>query len=104
MTIARPILAAALLAVAAVPARAELPPQYTAWAEYAVVAVQTAIPKTLGVVDRIERTGPGRFIARAGSCYVEISITRKPAAGPKGEPVAGPSQITGATVGEKKCN
>jgi hypothetical protein len=80
-----------------------LPPQYTVWAEFGAVVAQSSLPQLLGVVDRVERVGAGRYVVRGGSCYVEISITRAAARGPAGQPVAGPSTISEVKVGEKRC-
>jgi hypothetical protein len=84
-------------------ARAELPPQYTVWADFAAVTAQASIPQKLGVVDRIERTGAGRYVVHSGKCFMEVVVTRAAARGPGGTPVAGPSHISGVKVGERQC-
>jgi hypothetical protein len=86
------------------PARAELPPQYTIWQDFAAVTAQAAIPTTLGVVDRIERTPNGKYQVRAGNCFVEVSITREPATGADGRPMPGPSHIVKVDVSDKRCD
>ena len=91
------------LATAAIPARAELPPQFTTWADFAAVTAQSSIPYTLGIVERIERTAAGTFIVRGGGCYVEVTVIRESAKGPNGEPLVGGSHIAKVEVGEKRC-
>jgi hypothetical protein len=85
------------------PARAELPPQYTIWQDFAAVTAQASIPVTLGLVERIERLPDGRYQARSGACFVEISITREPAKGKDGRPMPGPSRISKVDVSDKRC-
>ena len=98
-------LTAVALALAwTVPAHAELPPPYTTWQDFAAVASLPAIPQVLGVVDRIERVDAGKFIVRAGSCFVEVTIAREAARGPNGEVIVGPSRITDVRAGERRCN
>jgi hypothetical protein len=87
----------------ATPAAAELPPQYTTWADFAAVTAQDSIPQVLGVVDSIERTPEGKFIARGGDCLVEVTVVRKPAVGPNGKVIVGPSLIDRVDVGKKRC-
>jgi hypothetical protein len=86
------------------PAAAELPPPYTTWADFAAVTAQDSIPRVLGVVDRIERRQAGKYIARAGACFVEITVIRESAKGPDGKIIVGPSHIARVEVGEKHCD
>ncbi len=69
--------AVAVLLAGTVPAAAELPPQYTVWQDFAAVATLAAIPDVLGVVDRIERADAGKYVVRAGSCFVEVQVRRE---------------------------
>jgi hypothetical protein len=87
----------------AAPAVAELAPRYTTWADYAAVVNQSTIPHLLGVVDRIERIGYGKFLVSGGKCSVEIKIARESAKGPGGQPVAGGSHVARVDVGPKRC-
>jgi hypothetical protein len=86
------------------PAHAELPPQYVVWQDFAAIAAQSAIPTTLGVVDRIVRMPNGKYRAQSGACYLEISITREPTKGADGRPMPGPSYIAKVDVAEKRCD
>jgi hypothetical protein len=85
------------------PALAELPPQFTTWSDFAAVVAQSAIPNTLGVVDRIERTASGTFVVHAGACHVDVTVYRESAKDADGRPLVGPSHITKVVVGEKRC-
>jgi hypothetical protein len=85
------------------PAFAELPPQFTTWADFAAITAQDSIPHVLGVVDSIERMPDGKYIARAGACFVEVTVVRKPAVGPDGQVIIGPSRIARVDVGKKRC-
>lgn len=98
--------AAALLLVAlrAAPALAELPPQYTTWAEYSAVAALSEIPHLIGVVERIERAGPGKYMLRGERCRVEVSIERRAPVSPGGATMVGGSSIVGIKVGEPRCD
>lgn len=84
------------------PAAAELPPQYTVWQNFAAITAQGSIPEKLGVVDRIERTNEGYRIF-GGDCWIDAVVSRKPARGPNGQPMVGPSHVSAVTLGEKKC-
>ena len=68
MTIGKSLAVAALMACFCIGAtdlvRAELPPQFTVWQDFAAIAAMRDIPERLGVVDRIERIGVGRFNIR----------------------------------------
>jgi hypothetical protein len=86
------------------PASAELPPQYTTWQDFAAVATLPAIPDVLGVVDRIERADAGKYIVRAGSCFVEVTIVREAPRGPNGQIIVGPTRIADVRAGERRCN
>jgi len=86
------------------PARAELPPQYVTWQDFAAITAQSGIAATLGVVDRIERLPNGKYQARAGACFVEISIAREPAKGADGRPMPGPSHVAKVDISEKRCD
>jgi len=86
------------------PAAAELPPQYTTWQDFAAVVGESSIPYVLGTVDRIERTPGGKYIARAGACFVEITVNRESGVGPDGKIVVGPTRVSKVSVGEKHCN
>ena len=90
--------------VATVPAIAELPPQFTTWADFAAVVGQSSIPYALGTVDRIERTPNGKYIVHAGVCFVEVTVTRAPAVSPDGKVMPGPSHIVRVDVGPKQCD
>ncbi len=87
----------------AAPAVAELAPSYTTWADYAAVINQSTIPQLLGVVDRIERIGYGKFLVSGGKCSVEIKIARESAKGPGGQPLPGGSSVARVDVGPKRC-
>jgi hypothetical protein len=95
------VLACGLLLAA--PANAELPPLYRVWNDFGAVVDQTSIPRTLGVVDAIERRADGRFFVWAGACYVEVLLIRAPATDSHGQPLGGPSQIKQVKVSEKHC-
>jgi hypothetical protein len=86
------------------PAHAELPPQYTIWQDFAAVTAQAAIPTTLGLAERIERMPDGKYQVRAGSCFVEVTVTREPAKGADGRPMPGPSRISKVDVSDKRCD
>ena len=75
-----------LAAGGSLPARAELPPQFTTWADFAAVTSDTSIPHLLGVVDRIERLEKGKFIVRGGACSVEVNVIRASATSPMANP------------------
>ena len=105
----RPLSLGALAVVAigltcSIPGRAELPPQYTTWADFGAVASQVSIPNIIGVVERIERADSSRYIVRGGGCFVEVSVKREPPRGPNGEPMAGASRIVDVEVGERRCS
>jgi hypothetical protein len=96
--------AVAVLLASMASARAELPPQYTTWQDFAAVAGLPAIPDVLGVVDRIERIDAGKYVVRAGSCFVEVTIVREAPRGPNGEIMVGPTRIADVRAGERRCN
>ena len=109
MAFARPMSAVVLTLLAVIgllvaPAAAELPPQYTTWQDFAAVVGESSIPYVLGTVDRIERTQDGKFIARAGAFFVEITVNRESSSGPDGKIVVGPTHVSKVSVGEKRCN
>jgi hypothetical protein len=104
MRFVRLICALALAAGGSLPARAELPPQFTSWADFAAVTSDTSIPHLLGVVDRIDRVQSGKFIVRSGACSVEVNVIRAAATSPDGKPIAGPSRITRVEISGKRCN
>jgi hypothetical protein len=85
------------------PAFAELPPQFTTWADFAAITAQDSIPHVLGVVDSIERTEEGKYVVHAGDCFVEVNVERAPAVGPDGHVLIGPSRIARVDVGKKRC-
>jgi len=87
----------------AVPAFAELPPQFTVWADFGAITAEKSIPHVLGTVDAIERTPGGKYIARAGNCFVEITVVRVSPAKRNGQIIVGPSRIARVIVGEKHC-
>ena len=87
----------------AAPAFAELPPQFTVWADFGAITAEKSIPHVLGTVDAIERAPGGKYIARAGNCFVEITIVRESPAKRNGQIVVGPSRIARVIVGEKRC-
>lgn len=105
MAFARLISMLALIGLAgsSAPAWAELPPRYTTWEDFAAVVNQRKIPRLLGVVDRIERIGYGKFRVSGGKCSVEITIVREAAKGSGGQPLAGGSNIVRVDVGPKRC-
>jgi len=84
-------------------ARAELPPQYTTWQDFAAVVAQDSIPREIGVVEAIERTQAGKFIVRSKSCYVEVTVFRESAKDPQGRIIVGPSHVARVEVGTKRC-
>ena len=96
--------ALALSIAGTIPGRAELPPPYTVWEDFGAIARQAAIPDVLGVVDRIERGDGGKYIVRAGPCFVEAAVKREGAQNPDGRPLVGPSHVAEVTVGERRCN
>ncbi len=79
-------------------AAAEIAPQYRTWQDFGAVVSQSSIPGMLGDVDRIERTPQGKYIVRAGACFVEITVHRESSMAPGG------SYIGRVEVGEKRCN
>jgi hypothetical protein len=83
------------------PAAAELPPQYTTWQDFAAVAGESSIPYVLGTVDHIERTQDGKYVVRAGACFVEITVNRESGVGPDGKIVVGLTRVSKVSVGEK---
>ena len=98
LSLPRFMAALAIAALSIARARAELPPQYTRWADFAAVIGQSAIPHLLGTVDRIERTPDGKFIVRAGACFVEVTVIREPPKSPDGKIIVGPSRIARVDV------
>jgi hypothetical protein len=102
MFAARTLLALVLL-LGASPAVAVLAPQYTTWQDFAAITSQSAIPRQLGVVDRIERTGGGAYIVRAGKCSIEVKVLREGTSGPGGQAIAGPSHVARVEIGDKRC-
>ncbi len=107
MTIGKSLAVAALMACFCIGAtglvRAELPPQFTVWQDFAAIAAMRDIPERLGVVDRFERIGVGRFNIRGGNCAILATVVREPAKSPDGRPVPGPSRIVRVDLGEKQC-
>jgi hypothetical protein len=109
MTVARSgaIVMAAMLGVTGLlvsPAAAELPPQYTVWADFGAVAGNTSIPQLLGVVDSIERAPDGTYIVRSGTCSVTATVVRASARSfPSGRVMPGPSHIVRVELGPKHC-
>ena len=106
MAFIRPLSAAFLASLSilfAAPAFAELPPQYTVWADFGAITAEKSIPHVLGTVDAIERTPGGKYVARAGNCFVEITVVRESPVGRDGRVIVGPSRIAGVVVGEKRC-
>jgi hypothetical protein len=97
------VLVATSIFLLAPPALAELPPQFTTWADFAAVTAQRSIPYVLGTVDAIERTPDGKYIVRAGSCFVEATVVRESGVAPDGKIVVGPTRIVRVSVGEKRC-
>ena len=79
-------------------AAAEIAPQYRTWQDFGAVVSQSTIPGILGDVDRIERTPQGKYIVRAGACYVEITVNRESSGAPGG------AYIGQVEVGAKRCN
>jgi len=90
-------------ALLAAPALAELPPQYTVWADFGAITAEKSIPHVLGTVDAIERRPGGEYIARSGNCFVAITVVRESPAKRNGQIVVGPSRIARVVVGEKRC-
>ncbi len=97
------MLAAALCLNVSAGARAELPPQYTVWQDFAAVVAKQEIAAQLGVVDRIERIGAGRFSIQSGNCAIIATVARKGATSPDGRSIPGPSRIVGVDLGNKEC-
>ncbi len=107
MRLARPVSALAMASasfVLAAPARAELPPQYTIWTDFAAVTAERSIPHTLGVVDSIARTPNGKYLVRGGACVVEVTVVRASAVAPDGKVIVGPSHVERVEVGAKRCD
>lgn len=84
-------------------ARAELPPRFTVWQDFAAIVAMRDFPERLGVVDRIERIGMGRFNIYGGNCAILATVVREPAKSPGGRPMPGPSRIVRVDLGEKQC-
>lgn len=107
MTTAKPIVTALLAAGfclnVAETVRAELPPQYTVWTDFAAIAAIQDIPEKLGVVDRIERIGAGRFSIHSGNCAIVATVVREGAKSPDGRVIVGPSRVVRVDLGEKEC-
>lgn len=98
----------ALCALAAVvwtvQSRAALPPQYDRWHEFAAVLSDSSIPNKLrDLTDRIERVGEGSYRVYGGKCFVPVSLSRRMATGPQGQPIIGPSIVSVAAVGALRC-
>lgn len=98
----RGALAFGIVTALAMPAAAELPPQYTVWRDFAAIAAQKVVPERLGVVDRIERTEEGYRIF-GGNCWIDATVQRAAPTDPQGRPIVGPSRISGVKLGEKTC-
>ena len=79
-------------------AAAEIAPQYRTWQDLGAVVGQSTIPGILGDVDRIERTPQGKYIVRAGACYVEVIVHRESDIAPGG------SRVGQVEIGAKRCN
>jgi len=79
-------------------AAAEIAPLYRTWQDFGAVVSQSTIPGILGDVDRIERTPQGKYIVRAGACFVEVTVNRESSIAP------GASRIGQVDVGAKRCN
>lgn len=84
-------------------ARAELPPQYTVWQDFAAVVAKQEIAAELGVVDRIDRIGAGRFSIQSGNCTIVATVAREGAKSPDGRSIPGPSRIVRVDLGNKEC-
>lgn len=84
-------------------ARAELPPQYTRWADLQAIMSRDEIAHKLREpVERIEAQGGGAYRIQAGPCHLLVRVARKGQT-QAGMPVAGPSVIGGVEVGEPVC-
>lgn len=84
-------------------ARAELPPEYTRWNDLGAITGQVEIAHSLGQpVNRIEALEDGTFRVEAGNCFLIVEISRS-APTRNGEPVTGPSVISGLEIGEPRC-
>ena len=82
------------LGVWSISGNAALPPQYDRWNEFAAIIGDTSIPGKLGIqnlVDRIERTGEGRYRVHSGKCFVPITVSSRAPTGPQGQPIVGGS-------------
>lgn len=84
-------------------ARAELPPQYTVWQDFAAIVAKQEIAAQLGVVDRIDRIGAGRFSIQSGNCAIIATVAREGAKSPDGRSIPGPSRIVRVDLGSKEC-
>ena len=92
------------IGVSITPAAAELPPQYTVWADFGAVAAETSIPQLLGVVDGIERAPDGTYIVRSGACSVTATVVRASLHSfLSGRTMPGPSYIERVELGPKHC-
>jgi len=85
-------------------AAAEIAPLFRTWQDFGAVVGQSTIPGLLGDVDRIERTPQGKYIVRAGACFVEVTVHRESHTGPGGSVAPGGSYIGQVEVGAKRCN
>ncbi|HEV7251717.1 MAG TPA: hypothetical protein VGN97_01260 [Mesorhizobium sp.] len=70
---------------------AELPPQYTRWADLQAITNRDEIAQKLrDPVERIEAQGSGTYRVQAGACHLLVRISREGQT-QGGVPVAGPS-------------
>ena len=94
----------ALIVLWAIRGVAEQQPQYSVWEDFEAIARQSSIPDLLGAVDRIERADQGRYIVRAGTCFVEIVVRREASRDSEGRPIPGPSRVADVKIGARRCN
>jgi hypothetical protein len=99
----RALLAGTVVAVAMAgsAARAELPPQYTSWADLRAVVNDGRLEEKLrGVVEGIEFVRLGIYKVRSGPCHVIATVSRRGQGDP---PIPGPSATVSIEVSERRC-
>lgn len=97
------VLSFVALAGGAQSARAELPPQYTVWSDFAAITSQASIPEKIGIVERIQRNKDGTYTASGRKCKLNIRILREGPRSSAGVAMVGPSRIARVDVGEPDC-
>lgn len=91
------------LAGGAQSARAELPPQYTIWNDFAAITAQSSIPEKVGIVERIVRNDDGTYTVFSPKCSLLIRVVREAPKQAGGVPIVGPSRVARVDVGEANC-